>query len=406
MLRMTAILFSLFLSSSLFAQRTIRGRVVNESTGAAIPGSSVFITNTSKGTVSDGAGQFELYDVPEGKHELVISSIGYETVVFSFNDSQLPLQLKVELKIKVKELSNVTVEPFVEEGWDKWGTTFMENFIGYTENAARCRIKNHEAIKFRFFKKSNRLIAFSDEPLLIENKALGYNITYQLEDFELNFSERSSVFMGYSLYEEMERDKKVWQKRRDAAFNGSLMHFMRSVFKDSLKENGFEVRRMTRIPNAEKERVKKLYQVKRTTYQRGSNISVVEEGGSGFPADSVAYYSSILRQPDYTDIFGKDLLPADSILIKQDENHRLLYFTDHLYITYKKELESEAFIKAQMQYRKPTYQRSWIHLPELKPLWIEKSGNYYNPKDMYFLGYWSWSDKMGDSLPLDFVPGK
>jgi hypothetical protein len=406
MLRGLPFLFLLLLSAELNAQRTIRGRVVNETTGAAIPGSSVFITNTSRGTVSDGAGQFELLDVPQGQHDLVISSIGYETIVFPFNDSQLPLQLKIELKIKVKELANVTVEPFVEEGWDKWGTTFTENFLGYTENAARCKIKNQEAIKFRFFKKSNRLIAYSDEPLRIENKALGYNITYQLEDFELNFSERTSVFMGYSLYEEMEKDKKAWQKRRDAAFYGSLMHFMRSLFTDSLKENGFEVRRMSRIPNIEKERVKKVYRVKRTTHQRGNSITVVENAGEGYPADSVAYYSSVLKQPDFTSVFGKDLLNADSILIREDNDHPLLYFTDHLYITFKKELESEAYLKAQIEYRKPTYQRSWMYLPELKPLWVEKSGNYYNPKDLYFMGYWSWSEKMGDSLPLDFVPGK
>lgn len=67
------------------AQHFIKGTVVNESTGAPIAGTSVFISNTSKGTVSNSNGYFELTDVPAGKHELVVSSIGYETNVFSFS---------------------------------------------------------------------------------------------------------------------------------------------------------------------------------------------------------------------------------------------------------------------------------------------------------------------------------
>ena len=175
-----AILFCVLLSISAAAQRTIKGRVVNEATGTAVAGSSVFITNTSKGTVSDNAGRFEINDVPPGKHELVISSIGYETNVFSFTESQLPLQLKVELTIKVKEMENVTVEPFTEEGWDKWGGYFLRNFIGESEAASRCKIKNTQDIKFRFYKKTNRLIAYADVPIIIENKALGYIINYKL----------------------------------------------------------------------------------------------------------------------------------------------------------------------------------------------------------------------------------
>ncbi len=405
MIKWAALLVFAVLSISAGAQRTIRGRVINETNGAAVPGTSVFLSNTSKGTVSDGAGKFELTDVPPGKHELVISSIGFETVVYPFSESQLPLQLRVELKIKVRELENVTVEPFVEEGWDKWGRTFMENFIGYTENAARCRIKNEKAIKFRYFKKSNRLIAYSDEPLQIENKGLGYHITYQLEDFEINFSARTSVFMGYSLYEEMGKDKRSWQRKRNEAYYGSMMHFMRCLYSDSLKNSGFELRRLSRIPNLEKERVKKVYQVRRTTKMVGGKFTI-SESNADYPADSVTYYEGILRQPDFTEIYGKDLLSADSVLVKQDGTHKLFYFTEYLHVTYKNELEEEAYVKAQLQYRKRTFQRSSLYLPELKPLWIEKNGNYYNPKDMYFIGYWSWSDKIADSLPLDYTAGK
>lgn len=188
MTKLPAILFILLLTSfPAFSQRSIKGKVVNGITGEVLPGASVFISNTSKGTISNKQGYFELNDIPIGKHDLVISSIGYETNAFSFSAEQLPLQLKVEMEVKVRELPNVTVEPSVEEGWDKWGRLFMDNFIGSTPNAAQCKIKNEKSIRFRFYKKSNRVIAWCDEPLIVENKALGYKISYQLEDFEVNF---------------------------------------------------------------------------------------------------------------------------------------------------------------------------------------------------------------------------
>jgi hypothetical protein len=407
MIKIPAILFMVFLSLAGNAQRLIKGIVVNEATGVPIAGSSIFITNTSKGTVSDASGQFILNDVPAGKHELVISSIGYETIVHPFSDVNLPLQLRVQLKIKVKELANVTVEPFVEEGWDKWGKIFMENFIGYTENASRCKIKNEEAIRFRYYKKSRRLVAYCDEPIKIENKALGYTISYQLEDFEIDYSKNTTLFLGYSLYEEPDRDKKKWQRKRETAFNGSMMHFIRSLYADSLKENGFEIRRMVKLPNTEKQRVKAIYKPVQTMSFGGGMTVTTQTGTGGVHPDSATYYRNVLRQPDFIEQYGKDLLTADSVILQKDGEHKLLYFTDYLYITYKNELEAEGYLKSQMQSnRKPTFQRSFLFFPESIPVWIEKNGSYYNPRDLYSMGYWGWSDKLGDSVPLDYEPGK
>lgn len=384
------------------AQSHIQGRVVLAETGAPVPGSSIFINNTSKGTVAGADGRFRLEDVPAGKHELIISAVGYETVVYPFTDKQLPLQLKVEMLLKVKELENVTVEPYTEEGWDKWGNTFWENFIGHTENAARCRIRNKESIRFRYFRKSNRLIAFSDEALQIENKALGYTISYQLEDFEINFNDKSSFFMGYSLYNEDRKERNSWQRKRDKAYYGSLMHFMRSLYANNLAEQGFEVRRLQKIPNLEKQRVRKLYLFSQPVRPQ-EGIVVIGPSKAQSP-DSSAYYQRILRQPDELDQYGYHLLTADSLIAKEEDGFKLLYFPDYLLVTYKKEMEDPAYLRWQSLGRGPAFQQSTLFLREQEPVWVERNGNYYNPRDMYFYGYWSWSDKIGDSLPLDYEP--
>ncbi|MEI9913284.1 MAG: carboxypeptidase-like regulatory domain-containing protein [Bacteroidota bacterium] len=80
----------------------MKGRVVNGVNSTPVPGSSVFINNTSKGTTTDKNGYFELNDISSGKHELIISSIGYETMVHPFAAEQLPLQLRIELADKSK----------------------------------------------------------------------------------------------------------------------------------------------------------------------------------------------------------------------------------------------------------------------------------------------------------------
>ncbi|RYF44387.1 MAG: hypothetical protein EON99_01350, partial [Chitinophagaceae bacterium] len=70
----TGYLLSVFLTItccswlSSFAQEKnfIAGRVLNGETEALVPNASVFITNTSKGTITAANGTFELKNIPQG----------------------------------------------------------------------------------------------------------------------------------------------------------------------------------------------------------------------------------------------------------------------------------------------------------------------------------------------------
>jgi hypothetical protein len=405
-----AIFFLLFTYTA-FSQPVIKGKVINSADGLPIPGSSVFISNTSKGTTSDKNGYFELNDVPAGKHELVVSSIGYATNVFSFSTDQLPLQVKVELNVKIKELQNVVVEPSVEEGWDKWGKLFTDNFIGQTNNALHCRIKNEKAIRFRFFKKSNRMIAYSDEPLVLENKAMGYRISYQLEEFEVNFQSGATVFSGYPLFEEIDKSRKGlqqrWQRSRDKAYYGSMQHFMYCLYHDSLQQQGFEVRRMVRLPNTEKERIKAIYRAGREVKRTTSGITVTTNPAinlSALPPDSLEYYERILGQKDYKESYRAELLNADSLLTVEEGNYKSLFFTGYLYITYKNEIEDSEYLLYHQENRSRTFQRSYISLLNSTAILIDANGNYYPPQEVFAMAYWGWSEKMADCLPSDYKP--
>ena len=384
-------LLLLFLTGHAFAQPSnyIKGRVVNGETGTGIPNASVFISNTSKGTVSNSAGEFELPDVPAGNYDLVVSCIGYETQVYSYKASQLPLKLQVQLAPKAEELQTVVVEPYEKDGWEKWGKFFIENFIGTSANATACSIKNYKALHFRNSTKRNQLTVTANEPLIIENKALGYKIQYQLEGFSYGFSDHVLTYFGYTLFDELNKKgaSKRQLKNREKAYNGSIVHFMTSLYHNRLVEEGFEVKRLYKTPNLEKQRVKNIY---------------VHSSPSKQVKDSAEYYERILRGPDMLETYGNSLLTTDSLVAKTDALNKYLFFNDYLYIVCKKAKEDNKYLEYIHEKREPYWRISVVFLPNRRAITIDAKGNYSMPQDFMSYGYWSWSEKISSILPLDY----
>ena len=394
-----ALLILIMLPALGWSQQTISGKVLDAASHLPVPGTSVFLNNTSRGTMTDNAGNFQITNVPEGKHELVVSSIGYETRVYSFRHEQLPLHLEIELKIKVRELEEVKVEPYEDAPWDKWGKAFISNFIGLTSNADRCKIRNTEDIRMRYYRNSNRLTAWADKPLIIENKALGYTISYQLEHFEIKFGEGASIYLGYPLFEVNGHGK--FKEQRQETYNGSMMHFIRSLYRDSLEQNGFQVRRMHLVPNHEKSRVRYVYGPTSFIVLNPRDVQN-RKPEKEIPRDSLAYYKKVLQQPDFLEIFGEKQLTADSLVIKNDGPYKLVYFPNYLAITYMNEMEEKEYARTRKGGAKPGKQYSIITMTGSGGVWIEANGNYFDPREIFSLGYWGWSDKMADNLPLDY----
>lgn len=359
--------------------------------------------------MSNANGHFELTDIPtKGSYELVISSIGYTTLIYPFSADSLPPTMTFQLKPKVTELESIVVEPWEKDGWEKWGRVFTENFIGTTAAARQCAIKNYKSIRFRYSRKTNTLIAVSDEPLVIENKALGYLIKYQLEDFIYNMKERTLLYVGYTLFEDLSEDRnripRRWVVNRKRAYKGSIMHFMRSLYTNQLAQDGFEVQRMVKEPNREKERVKKEYaSLWRRNIGTGRRIVMGRGDNTVIVGDSTNYYMGVMRQPDLIDVVKPGLLTADSVVSRRDSS-RILHFPQYLHVTYKQGMEEEEYLKRYGMFRKPWYPRSDIVLLEGNPVLIEASGGYFPPQELFSMGYWAWSEKISHMLPIDFDP--
>lgn len=376
-------------------QRLVSGRVVAEESGQPVAGISVFVNNSSVGTVTAADGGFQLAQVPVG--ELIVSGISFETQVYTIKPGTTPLNLHFELKTKIEELENVTVDSYITETWEKWGQVFFENLIGRTPVARKCILQNKEVIRFRYYKDKDVLEAVADAPLIIENPQLGYLIRYELQDFKISFTDHHSYYSGYAFFSVREKtSKRAAARNRKKAYLGSAMHFMRALYKDQLAVEEFEVQRVVRVPNKEKERVQGIAAARALQLAR---MGIMEEQSP----DSAAYYQKVMQQTDYTNYYARALLKTDSVLTGTVDNYKVVYWDHFLAVTYHGVTEDPEYLQYIGEPSRSTgYPRSLLQLKG--PIVIDEWGNWSLPEDLTTFGYWGWSNSVGDMLPLDYKP--
>ena len=228
-----------FLSFNAIAQVTFLGRVVSESTGLPLEGASVYFNNTSIGTSTNVDGRFSLY-LPGIDHaELIISSIGYQRLVY--NTEAITIQNKnfvFKLTPKEDQLKDVLI--LTDPVRRKYLAIFEREFLGLTQEASRSSILNKKDIYFTKGEGKNVFNAYSDTPLVIVNKMLGYTISFELVEFFYDEQSGSTAYFGYTRFEEM-GDKSRWIKNRKNAYYGSTVHFYRSLIANNLKKEGYRI---------------------------------------------------------------------------------------------------------------------------------------------------------------------
>lgn len=398
-------LLAYFTCSENYGQGVLGGQVLSADNKQAVASANVYISNSSIGTITDEKGNFMIRNFPAGRYDLVVSCVGYTTQVVTISSTQLPKQLTVLLQPKVNELKEVVVEPYDKNGWERWGNFFIENFIGTSAFARDCKLLNRDVIKFRFSKKKNKLEVIASDRLVIENHALGYLLKYDLTRFEYDFGTRIFLYQGYPLFEEMDSKRagrlKRWEANREDVYFGSVMHFMRSLYRNKLVEQHFEVRRLIKIPDEEKKRVKALY--------RSQAVNAAINGTAdgqlpGLRRDSAAYYRKVMNEPESMNVLINKILTGDSIAYALDSVTVGLEFPDYLQVVYTKK-------KTPPEYQR-MLPRGGFSIPltsELvrttqNPIMVLSSGNYFEGTNLITSGYWAWSEKIANLLPNEYWP--
>jgi hypothetical protein len=351
------LLFIAFISISIIsqAQFTISGKVTDAETKEPLLGASVFCQNTTIGRTTNKEGGFEL-SLKQGGYDLIITYTGYQTKLVRINTNE-NIKLEVELSKEDKSLGEVVIKNSYEvlDGWEKYGKFFTSHFIGATPFAAQCSLQNHEVLKFYYYKRSNRLKVLALEPLRISNKALGYNLNYNLDSFVYYYKNDLNSYRGYCLYTAMEgteAEMKKWNANREKAYFGSRIHFMRAYYDSTIDEEGFMIQMLDEVNNKKFTSISNPYD---TTY----------------------------------------FLPADST------NEIEIFYPRKISITYQKRAPETEYLN---QYKLPKnigFQTTYVDL--LDAVAIKLNGYYYDQKDWVNQGYWSWKN-LADQVPYDYNP--
>ena len=350
-----------FNSIAAFSQSgyTISGKIIDEATKQPLEGASVFAENTTIGTATNDRGGFNLR-LPNGGYSIVVTFTGYQTETKRVTAGDAGNnEIIIEIKKKEKSLEEFVVRSSSEvaDGLEKYGEFFLENFIGKTDNARQCYIKNKGVLKFFYYRRSKRLKIIATAPLEIVNDALGYTVKYELDSFVHEYNTQVSLYTGYPLFQEMQSNNPAqidkWNAARKTAYNGSILHFMRSMYQKKLKEEGFEIQFI--VKNNDKE--------------------------SAIPLKN--FYGAMNYSMD-------DSSKTVDILPRQKE----------VAVIYKKEMPSDLYLAANTD-ASAKFQLSVLSFLPDESLNIEQNGFYFEQNDITINGYWAW-EKVGDMLPYDF----
>jgi hypothetical protein len=339
----------------------ITGKVMDAVTKLPLLGASVFAQNTTIGTATDQQGNFTLR-LLNGGYDLIITFTGYQTVTRRITTADaLDKNIVIESAQKEKALEDVVIKSSneVKDGLIKYGSFFEENFIGKTINSSHCVIKNKDVLHFYFYKKKNRLKVLATAPLEIENTALGYTIKYTLDSFTHEYGTQLSTYSGYPLFKDMppadEAQKTGWYNNRLKAYQGSMLHFMRSVHDKKIKEEGFEIQLVAKTNEIE----------------------------TAIPVQD--FYGAI----NYS-------INDSTQLVEITPNQQ------NLAVLYNRQAPAPLYLAATGDVPRK-FQLSILTIAPDQSIGIEQNGYFFDQNDIVINGYWTWQ-KVADVLPYDFRP--
>lgn len=240
------LLLLVFINSCTLAfNQVIKGNVLDKKTNSAVMFATVYFNGTFVGTITDEEGRFELDISKYNSMPLTISAVGYYS--FTMPEYSTDEPLTIYLTPKVFELNEVVIhdKSLVKQRRANL-KVFKDEFLGTTANSSKCEIVNEEDITFNYNSDKDSLIAYALKPLIIDNRALGYKITYYLDKFEYCKKDRSFLYKGNIIYKEdltsNEKLKETFERKREKAYLGSRMHFFRALWANDLAANGFIIK--------------------------------------------------------------------------------------------------------------------------------------------------------------------
>lgn len=289
-------------STTSFTQ-TLSGKVIDAKTKKPLEVVTVYFDNTTIGTTTNENGEFSISYSDAIQSTLVISYLGYEKVLIS--DYRNLKDITIALKESVNALEEVVID--ADDGMTraeklKW---FRNEFLGKSENGKSCKILNEKDVRLRYNKQTKTLIAWSNNPIIVKNKNLKYEISFDIIDFEIvigNWRASSVMYSGTTFYKDLDTsEKKRVLNRREETYNGSVQHFFRALYNKQLEEEGYifgkeglKVNPYNFFSISAKEGYKTvLLKEKLDIFYKDTIESIIQTSGTGFIIDKYGNYSPV-----------------------------------------------------------------------------------------------------------------
>jgi hypothetical protein len=235
----TILFFILLIFSNLsaFAQ-VISGKVTDEETGEPLPFTNVFVSNTTIGSTTDINGNYMIRGKLPQNFELAVSFVGYytkfRTVSLSGRDQ---VTVNFTLQQRVNQLDAVQLRSKRDKKWERNLRRFQRTFLALVDDPfyERSRILNPWVLDFHEGREKGLkyFAATAEEPLQIENRALGYSIEYHLQ----NFLETRLGFNYYGLVNIKNLSEQLSDQEelnRESTFQGSTRHFIQKMLNNTI----------------------------------------------------------------------------------------------------------------------------------------------------------------------------
>ncbi|MBP0903855.1 carboxypeptidase-like regulatory domain-containing protein [Mariniflexile gromovii] len=363
---------------------------------------TIYLNNTTIGTITNNNGAFNL-EIKDGVYQLIISHIGFKTIKYNFDTSTYTKPLVFSLSEEEFVLDEVIIKG--EKNNFKWEynfSVFFRAFIGASEFSKFCTVQNPEVLFFEFDSENSIFTAEAIEPLHIKNEALGYDIFYDLKHFSIE--NQITNYLGYSYFKALKGDKKKWIKNRLKAYNGSQVHFYKSLLKNSSKEEGFVINEFVRKKNKDRPSEEEILKARKAVSKSNATLNLSRK--IDIPENAIDSALIILKKaklPKYIDYLDKAEIASSDIIYKEN-NTTYLQFDNNLRITYLRENEEKGYIlrNPSSKPRKAFPQTSNI-IPLTEKFIVYPQGILANPLDVLYEEYWSY-EKFAHSLPLDYEP--
>lgn len=233
--------FILFLCISISHSQIVTGTVLDLVTNEPLESVSVYFDNTTIGTSTNDKGKFSITYTEAIQSNLIISFLGYEKVFIV--DYRNQNDITILLKESANELDIIVIN--ADDGMTRAlkMKKFKQEFLGKSENGKSCKILNENDIKLRYNKRDKTITAWSNVPILVKNKNLQYEISFEIIDFEMtlgNWGVSSVGYSGTSFFKDLDtKQKKRITKNRLNTYKGSVQHFIRALYNKQFKEEGY-----------------------------------------------------------------------------------------------------------------------------------------------------------------------